>query len=63
MEPTTDHAAIIVDHIRRIMASSDWNFHGPNVERIVCKAISDAQTQAVMAERQSILDVADQTEK
>lgn len=43
----TDHAATIVDHIRSVMGNSDWRFHGPGIERIVCKAIDKARSDAI----------------
>ena len=46
-----DHAAIIVNHLRSIMGNSEWRFHGPSVERIVCKAIDDAREDAVIEDR------------
>lgn len=47
----TDHAETIVNHLRCIMGNSDWKFHGPSLERIVCKAVDDARADAVLEDR------------
>lgn len=42
-----DHAATIVNHLRSIMGNSEWRFHGPSIERIVCRAVDAAKADAI----------------
>lgn len=47
----TDHAETIVNHHGQLRCISDWKFHGPSLERIVCKAVDDARADAVLEDR------------
>jgi hypothetical protein len=58
----TDYAAVIVNHLRSIMPTSDWRFHGPSVERIICKSIDEARKEATSTERAAVLAALHQVE-